>query len=245
MIEDFKAVIWKEWRETLLQYGSVRRWLLNMLLMVGVMGIFLPLQFGRMAVESLFLLMWMWMPLLSAIALIADSIAGERERHTLETLLASRLPDRAIVLGKMIVTVAQSWLMMLASAVIALITVNLFKSEGQLIMYPGPIAFGLVVLSLLAAILVAGVGVIASTHAKTVRQAYQRMSIPLVVVVVLPGLGLSMLPPDILSLFYSAEFAQNSLGGVLLMVALVLLVLDLGVTAVALQRFQRSRLITD
>ena len=71
------------------------------------------------------------------------------------------------------------------------------------------------------------------------------MSIPLVVVVVLPGLGLSVLPPDILSMIYSAEFAQNSLGGVMMIYALVMLVLDLVVTGVALQRFQRSRLITD
>ena len=42
-------------------------------------------------------------------SLVADSFAGERERHTLETLLASRLPDRAILAGKLLVPVAVAW----------------------------------------------------------------------------------------------------------------------------------------
>ncbi len=41
--------------------------------------------------------------------MITDSIAGERERQTLETLLASRLPDRAIVLGKIIAVTLFGW----------------------------------------------------------------------------------------------------------------------------------------
>jgi ABC-2 type transport system permease protein len=40
---------------------------------------------------------------------LGDAIAGERERHTLETLLASRISDRAILLGKVIVTTGYAW----------------------------------------------------------------------------------------------------------------------------------------
>ena len=43
------------------------------------------------------------------ISFIGDAIAGERERHTLETLLASRMPDRAILLGKVIAIVLYAW----------------------------------------------------------------------------------------------------------------------------------------
>ena len=44
--------------------------------------------------------------------MIADGIPGERERHTLETLLASRLSDRSILLGKVMAavpTAGASW----------------------------------------------------------------------------------------------------------------------------------------
>jgi ABC-2 type transport system permease protein len=246
MMDDFKAVIWKEWRETILQYGSVRRWMLNMMLFVGVIGIFMPLQFGRMTVESLFLLTWIWMPMLNIVTLIADSIAGERERHTLETLLASRLPDWAMVLGKITVIVMQSWVVMLLSAALALVTVNLFKRETpELILYPAPVALGILVLPLLIGILVAAVGVIASMHATTVRQAYQRMAIPLVAVVVIPSIGLSMLPQDFMTMFYSAEFAQQNLGGFIMMAAVVLIIVDIATLAAGLSRFRRSYLIAD
>lgn len=42
------------------------------------------------------------LPLALSGVMIIDSFAGERERQTLETLLASRLPDQAILLGKVI-----------------------------------------------------------------------------------------------------------------------------------------------
>jgi ABC-2 type transport system permease protein len=246
MINDFKAVLWKEWRETILQYGSTRRWLLNMLMLIGVIGIFMPLQFGRMMIESLFLLMWMWMPLLNVITLIADSIAGERERHTLETLLASCLSDQAIVLGKITVIIVQSWLVMLAGALLALVTVNLFKRDSpELLLYPMPVAFGILVLPLLLGGLVAGIGTIASMRATTVRQAYQRMAIPLVAVVLVPSLGLSILPPDLVNRFYSVEFAQTNLGKILVIVAVALVILDTAVLFAALSRFHRSRLIAE
>lgn len=244
MKSDLLAVLWKEWRETILQYGSVRRWLLNMLMLVGVIGVFLPLQFGRMTIESLFLLMWIWMPMLNVLTLTADSIAGERERHTLETLLASRLPDEAIVFGKIIVIVFQSWLVMLASAGLALVTVNLFKRDSaELIVYPMTVAAGIVILPLLLGTFIASVGAITSMHAHTVRQAYQRMAIPLVALVVIPGLLLSFMPQDFLARFYSAEFAEGSLVNILVIVIVVLVLLDAAVLYAARLRFRRAHLI--
>ncbi len=246
MMDDLKTVIWKEWRETQLQHGSTRRWLLSILMYIGLLGIVLPLQLGRVMVESLFMLMWMWMPMLTSITQIADAIAGERERHTLETLLASRLPDQSIVLGKIVVIIVQSWVVMLAGAVLALVTVNVVHREGaELIMYPTPTVFGILVLPPLLGMLVTGIGVLASMHAATVRQAYQRLAIPLVAMIMIPSLGLSLLPRDFLARFYSPEFAQNNLGNFLVVFSLALLVLDAAILAAALSRFRRGHLITD
>ena len=184
------------------------------------------------------------MPLLNVVALISDSIAGERERHTLETLLASRLPDSAIMLGKIAVIVVQSWLMMLAGAVMALVVVNLFKREdSMLILYPAPVAFGIIVMPVLIGVFVAGMGAIASMGAATVRQAYQRIAIPMVALVVIPSLGLSLLPQDLLSSFYSAEFAQNNLANILVILTVVLVILDTVILSVGLARFRRPKLI--
>jgi ABC-2 type transport system permease protein len=242
-MNDLKAVIWKEWRENLLQHGSVRRWFLTNLLLAGLIGVFLPLQFGRTTIDSMFLLLWIWMPLLNVIASVADTFAGERERHTLETLLASRLPDRAIVIGKVFVVVGQAWGVMMIGALLALLTVNLFKNEGELVFFPAAVAFGLVFLSLLGSIFIAAIGVGVSMRAATVRQAYQRIAIPLFLIVVVPGLAMSLLPGNMLAYLYSPEFAQNSLGVFVLALALALFLIDLLVFAVMLRRFHRPYLI--
>ena len=76
----------------LLQHGGIRSGILPMVIVpLGLLGVMLPWQMGRAWIESpLSLAVWAWMPLMLMAGLIADSFAGERERHTLETLLASR-----------------------------------------------------------------------------------------------------------------------------------------------------------
>jgi ABC-2 type transport system permease protein len=245
MVADFRAILWKEWRENIMQYGSVKKWLFNMSLIVGVIGIFLPLQLGAVMVESVSMLLWLWMPLFLIMNAIADSIAGERERHTLETLLASRLSDSTILLGKMAVPIFQGWVMTQLSALLAFITVNLANSESRLIMYPMPVIVGVLILPLVIGLLFAGIGVLASTHARTVRQAYQRMIIPLLAMVMLPSFLIALLPQDILSQFYSFTFAQEKLGIILLIVVIIILVFDMGIITVVFRRFHRSRLIAN
>jgi hypothetical protein len=112
-------------------------------------------------------------------------------------------------------------------------------------MYPPPVAFGIVVIPLLAAIFIAALGVVASTHAATVRQAYQRIAIPMFIIVMLPSLGISMLPGDALASLYSLEFAESALATAVIVTALVLIVLDGLVLTLALRGFQRARLITN
>ena len=65
--------------------------------------------------------------------MIADSFAGERERHTLETLLASRLSDRAILFGKIAACIAYGWLMAMLCVLVGTITENVSHWEGQVL----------------------------------------------------------------------------------------------------------------
>lgn len=99
MIADFMTVMWKERKEVLEQGGARGR--MGLVIIVGAFGVFLPLQMGRARVESpVALVYWAWVPLFLVISVVADSFAGERERHTLESLLAARLSDRTILFGK-------------------------------------------------------------------------------------------------------------------------------------------------
>ena len=106
MIQDVLTVARKEWLEIIDQLLRFKRGGWSILLVVLFLGVISPLQMGTTWLSSP--LMFFYWPLLTSSmtsTLIADSIAGERERHTLETLLASRLPDAAIISGKILAAV--------------------------------------------------------------------------------------------------------------------------------------------
>lgn len=243
MISDIRTVLWKETSEILRQGGS-RGWL-NLLLIVGVFGVFLPLQTGRAWVESpVTLLYWTWLPLFLVTGVIADSFAGERERHTLETLLASRLSDQAILIGKVCASVVYGWGLTLVSLMAGVVTVNVAAGGSEFLFYPPMVAAGILGISFLAAGLVAGVGVLVSLRAATVRQAAQGLSIAIMLVLFVPMFGVQALPRE----WQMRIFAATMTGGTarLMVVAMAMLVLlDAVVLTVAKARFRRSRLILD
>jgi ABC-2 type transport system permease protein len=248
MIGDIWTIIWKEAKEILFQRGNLRGGWFGLLIFIGVFGIFMPLQSGPSWVESpIGLLYWSWVPFLLVSGVVADSFAGERERHTLETLLASRLSDRAILFGKLGAAIAYGWGFTLVSVLIGLVTINLAYGQGGLLMYPAPIGLGILALSFLIAALAAGLGVLVSLRAATVRQAQQIFSVAFFLLFI-PLFAIPMLPET-----WRAQainwFMQNSgritIGTVVLAIAGVLILIDIALVIAAMARFQRARLIID
>jgi len=249
MISDIVTVVRKELKEYLLQRGgisrtSVRAGWLSLLVLVGVFGIFLPWQTGRDWVETPVVLIWAWVPLFLTTSITADAFAGERERHTLETLLASRLSDRAILLGKIAAAIAYGCGVTLASLLVGLVTVNVAYREGGLALYPLEAALSGLGLSFLAAGLAATAGVLVSLRASTVRQAAQTMSIAIMVLLFVPVFGLQALPAETTARLLT-WVEDVGMTGITLAAAGVLLVLDGALLAAAMARFQRARLILD
>lgn len=237
MLESVRAMLWKEQRELLLQRGSLLAGLRDQLALVAVFGGFLPWTIGPALVSSpLILLSWAWMPLFLIGSTVADSIAGERERHTLETLLASCLPDGVILAGKIAVAVLYGWLMTVVCAGLALVTVNLRYPAEHLRLYSPVTLLGIIAVPALAGLLIAGVGVLMSMHAPTVRGAQQRLGTAVVLLCPLALLS-NRLPADLL-----ASVAARPLPAML--VALGLLAgLDCLVLAIAKAQFRRHRIL--
>lgn len=245
MIGDIFTVLWKEFKEILLQRGGWRSGWLNVLVSIGVFGVFLPLQAGREWVENpLLMVIWMWVPLFLVTSVIADSFAGERERHTLETLLASRLSDRAILLGKVLTSVLYGWGITMAMLLVGLVTVNVAHWGGGLLLYPPLVLAGAVVMMLLVSALIACLGVIVSLQAATVRQAVQVMGLATMALVLVPTVGLKALPsPAQLAI---VNFARGlDMQAAFVLVGAAILALDALLLAWALGRFRRARLILD
>lgn len=247
MMADIRTIIWKEMRELLAGAGqrNLRGGWLGLLVLLGVIGIFLPLQMGPDLVRSpVNLLLWSWVPLFLASAVVADAVAGERERHTLETLLASRISDRAIVLGKIGAAVVYAWGLTVISMLLSLVSLNVVHQGEGLILYPPLIAAGALLGSLLASILVAAAGTLVSLRAATVRQAQQTLSVAIMVLLFGSVYGIRALPVSIQERL-ATFFAGASRGQFVLIFLAVLLLLDTVFLVAALARFQRTQLILD
>jgi ABC-2 type transport system permease protein len=246
MLADVLTVMWKERKGLLRHQGSRARAMLGLVIPMAMLGIYLPLQIGRALVEGPWsLLASVFIPMMMVGMTVPESFAGERERHTLGTLLASRLPDRAILFGKVAVAVGYAWGMTLMLLLVSLVMVNVVHWDGQVLLYTPIMALANVAFSLLLASLVAGLGVLISLRATTVQEAQQKLMaatlFPLVFLQMIPLLLLKVVP-DGRARLKEIVAAANPVH-ITLIVVTVLVVLDLGLFVAALVRFKRARLI--
>lgn len=244
MIGDIVTVMTKEWREFFaFGEGNRRIGLIALLVLLALFGFFLPYRIGQTMVDSpvVIALYSFFFPFTLMSNIIADSIAGERERHTLETLLASRLSDRAILLGKIGAAVGYSFAIAVGSALIGMVVANL-NGDGTFHPYPASTFVGLVAFTLLISLLFAGIGVLISLRASSVRQAQQAMGVALIVFVMLPFLIYYALSPAGRQQFLNWLNAANGTVVGLTLLA-VLIAADLIVIGAAFALFRRTRLI--
>ncbi|MGO8950171.1 MAG: ABC transporter permease [Ktedonobacterales bacterium] len=244
MMEDLYTVMQKELREYFAAGSSRRGALLGILIIFAIFGVVIPLENGHTWVTSPFVVAFygIYLPLSLVTSVIADSFAGERERHTLETLLASRLSDRSILFGKLGAALAYSWVLSMATAIAGMFAANV-KGGGRFVVYPAGIALAIAVAAALTSLLYAGIGVQLSLRAATVRQTQQAMTIVFLVVLVLPFLIFSLLSPLQKQHLLESLTTTVNWAEVGIIVGIIVLVLDVLLLVLALARFQRARLI--
>ncbi|MBF6591278.1 MAG: ABC-2 type transporter, partial [Ktedonobacterales bacterium] len=145
-------------------------------------------------------------------------------------------------LGKLGAAVGYSWALALFTALVGMVVANLKGGSGRLEFYPSGIAVGILVSGFLISLLCAGVGVLISLRTATVRQAQQVLGIGFLVVLLVPSVVISSLPNET-KLQLSQWLATANMLQIGASILVVLLVADLLLVALALVRFQRSRLI--
>ncbi len=234
-MNDFLTMIWKESKDEL--FRGEWQTFIRPLLFVGILGIIFPLQAGVqwLAIGPGQMVLVIYLPFFFIINFIGDAIAGERERHTLETLLASRISDRAILLGKVVVTTVYAWGMGLVSLLLGLATVNLTSGLGSWGFYSLGHFLAALVLMLLASLLAASGGVLISLRSATVRQAQQTLTLGILGLGVVLLLALKAVPASVIS---TLNYNQ-----ILLISMAILGGLDALLLSISLVSFQRARLI--
>jgi ABC-2 type transport system permease protein len=233
-MSDIWTIMWKEWKDSLFQ--GWRAWIRPGLL-IGILGIIWPVlgKSAWMDLSVIQMVVILFFTFFVIISIVADSIAGERERHTLETLLASRISDRAILLGKVTIVVLYGWGIMAVGLFLGALVSNLADWQGQFVSYPTDMLLFTLLLGLLVGALGTILGVLISLRLATVRQAQQTLMIGTIVLgVALIGL-LQLLPKDFFTTF--------TLDEILLMAAGLVAALDIVLLAFTLARFRRAKLI--
>ena len=244
MIADILTVTWKELRE-MLMFGETRgRSKLSLLVLVLIFGVIIPLQNGRDWITSpISAMVWAWMPYMWVYSVVADSFAGERERHTLEALLATRLSDRAILFGKLLAALAYGFTLTWAILLVSLVTINVTVRGGGLLLFSPAMTVGALVFSILVSGLAASIGVLVSLRASSVRQAQQWMSFGMLILF-LPFMFIQFIPRAWLESIGNAALHANPLQ-IGIWAAVALLVVESILLLIAMRLFQRSKLILD
>jgi ABC-2 type transport system permease protein len=245
VIHDVWTIMWKEWKEFLLQRGSSRKGtFINIGLPLMVFGVVVPWRIGTAYVDQPTILLMPAAALILVILTVStDSFAGERERHTLETLLASRLSDQAILFGKVLAAVFFVWTLLVVILLSGLAVVNLRHSDGRLLMFEVMPVTAILVFHFLLSLLASCGCVFVSLKAETVRQAMQTLNFAFMGLVFAVVFALQLLPdPWRTGLFqYVAQHpVESGISG-----ALTLALVDAALLAAARVRFRRARLILD
>jgi len=235
-MSDTWTMVWKEWRDAIFPKGKLTN--ISPLVFIVFLGIILPWinRQGWLTLSTAMVLASIFFPYFYILMYIGDSFAGERERHTLETLFASRMSDRAILWGKVIATVSYIWGMTVFASLLGLVVVNLVKGPGPWMVYtPARGWLAVLLASLLACLLSASGGILVSLHSATVRQAQQTLLLGSVALFVAIYFVVKALPPQ---LFLGINSSQ-----LFLIVILVMAVLDALFLGISMASFHRSTLI--
>jgi ABC-2 type transport system permease protein len=245
MMTDILTVVWKEWREFRDQIFRLKRGGLSALIALLMLGVFTPLQMGTMWLTSPLMLAY-WPLLASGMVstLIADAFAGERERHTLEALLATRLSDSAILIGKVVAAVLYGLLFTVVNILVGIVVLMSRHWGEDFVAPPLSQLVLIVVLVTLACATLAGVGVFISLRAATVRQAQQTLGVLMMVMFIGPFLFLQMLGTES-RLRLAARLTQVGVDSITTWAIIGLGAAALVLNLLALARFRRGKLVLD
>lgn len=241
-----RTMAWKELRELLMAEGRpAAQMAIAGLLDLGV-GIAVPLFVGLgfglngwpavLATLGGVAAFCAFMGFLGPMPLIGDAFAGERERHTLETLLAGPLADGAIVRGKMLAQYALVAGHVLVVTVAASVTAIVLFGMEALALVPAALVGGGLAAAFTASFII-GLGTLISLRAPTVKKAQERLGYAMIPIFFLPSLAPTFLRTA------GDEMSTVALVAVSALVPAAVLVGAIVGNVLVFARFQRDRLL--
>lgn len=238
-MNDVVTVMWKEWREIKAQseFSPATMRVAGVVLALVIAGV--AAAGGPFVVRTPIALVAVWAPLIGVMSTICESFAGERERHTLETLLASRLSSESLLAGKIAVHVAYGWAMAFVLLALFIAGANALTFRDGLVLPPGPTLYSVLVITPLLLFGLAASGVLVSLRAPTVRIAQARLVAGFMGAFIALALFTLLMPHE----WKEAVKRPHAVWIGLLTWTLLLVAADLALLLAAYARFQRDKLI--
>lgn len=169
-----------------------------------------------LSANYMFMPMFLVLPLMAAGIVAADSIAGEKERKTLEGLLYTPLSDTELFVAKVLVALVPAVILVIGSFILYAVTVNAggFQTMHRLF-FPQPSWWPLVFF-VAPGVSLAGLGatVLVSSKAKTFMAAQQSavlLVLPVIFIMVGQFAGLFFLSPGVVWLVGIAFWAIGAI----------------------------------
>lgn len=170
-MSDVYTVLRKELLELFGHRQSMRGPLLQALLLLVVVGVLVPaLDNSIWDNPTAPIVLFALFPAAIASMIAADAFAGERERRTLETLLATPLPEHAMFIGKILCAVTFALLVAVSSLLAAMIVTTI--RFGPTLLAP-TILLSTIAGSLAASLFTSSVAVAISSRITVARSAQQ------------------------------------------------------------------------
>jgi ABC-2 type transport system permease protein len=247
-VTDFTTVMWKEWHELRAQGDDLGRGVILaiiVVLLVVVAGV--AAVAGAEFVRSPILLLACALPASIVMGNVCDAFAGERERHTLETLLASRLSNEVLLAGKIAVNVLYAWGASLLLFGLCVLGANL-PALGRTVTFP-TLSSAVTILAMvpLGLVFLCGVGVLVSLRSATARQAGSRLVVLFLglffLLVAGPAAVIRILMPEVTVEAQRIAEAPNFAIISVAVIGATLLIADVVVLLCAWLLFQRERMI--
>lgn len=228
---ELAALFRKEMLEILGDRQARRGGLIQGTVFVLLLGVFSVKPQLWLAGDPEAIVMFAFLPGVAAAGVAADAFAGERERRTLDTLLASPLDERTILLGKAAAAVAFGVLVGALGLLVAMATIHVAQS----VPYVPPLAVIGAVLgaSLASALLMAAVAVVVSMLVPVARASQQIASIGSAVFL---AIGMLVWHANHVERTWNAAF-----GAELLVLAVALAVLEVARVTFRRERFFERR----
>lgn len=190
----------------------------------------------------LLLLIWLLVPVAPTTVALAESLAGEREHGTIESLLMTPLSPVALLAGKMAAAATFGWVATIFALLLSMGMIGLLGLGPQV---TAPNAVVMLALSFLSAMLAASAGSYVIANVATVRQAYVRLGW----IAGLLVLGLALILTFVEGLLPTVSNALEGGTGASLAplagLSIILLGTDAALYAVAALHFRRKELLAD